>query len=158
MFHTVSPAPVLTDGQPPTSPRGAPSSPDTAGVQLGGCQHSASPTCCLRNKQRHIGVWGFFCFPPFFSFSFSFFLLLGQGAVCQVSRWEGRERRGKKRERSENIKTRKHILRLNMKAGCIETATGLIPESGCPSVACGRRSRLPHRERLYEPAVTSGLH
>lgn len=97
LFHTISPAPVLTASQPPTSPRGAPSSPDTASMQLGGCQHSASPTCCLRNKQRDTGLFSFLLyvsifFPPSFCSSGNVLCAKSQG---------GREERGGKKERRE---------------------------------------------------------
>lgn len=143
MFHTISPVPVLTDRQtdrqPPTSPCGALSSPGTAGVRLGECQCSAAPTCCLRNKQRDVGLCSFFL-----SFSFFFFLHFAtQIVLCVPSLQVGgksKEKREKKGERKvEHIKSRKHILRLNMKARHIGAATGLVPAC-CPCVACGRRS------------------
>lgn len=97
LFHTISPAPMLTDRQPPTSPCGALSSSDTVCMQLGECQGSASPTCCLRNKQRDIVLFSFLL-----SFSFSFFLLFAPWVMCCVPSLKVGGKRGvKKRKESE---------------------------------------------------------
>lgn len=61
-------------------------------------------------------------------------------AKSQGGREEQEEKRKEGREKSEYIKSRKHILRLNMKAGHAGAATGLV-SACCPCVVYGRRSR-----------------